>query len=494
MPELPEVETVRQTLLNQIKGETIKNIKVIYSKILENTSVDVFTRKLIGQKLQDILRYGKYLIFIFDSVSVISHLRMEGKFFIKNNNDLIELHEHIIFEFESTRQLRYHDTRKFGKMVLLETTDFSEIMKYPSLGKLGPEANTIIDAKYFYDKVSKLKTPIKTVLLDQTIISGIGNIYADEICYLSKLHPLTLACNLTIKDAENIVKNSKIVLDEAILCGGTTIRSYTSSLGVTGRFQQKLHVHSREAEECGECKTKIRKIFVGGRGTYYCSSCQENKNIKIIGLTGIIASGKSSVVDYLLKLGYDVIDTDVLSRTLTTDYSKTLDDIMNKLKTYNEDKVNSVYQNGKLNRGLFRKLLFEDETFKNDYQSIIHPLIKKGVLKGLKTIKDDIIKYNKKRVVFLDVPLLYEASFDELCDMAIIVNANIDVIYERLRIRNNFSDSEIESVLKNQLSFEEKTKRALYNLKNKGQLYDVIDNSYTIEELYKKIDEYLLKI
>ena len=494
MPELPEVETVRQTLLHQIKNEKIKDIKIIYRGILENTTESDFCTKLTNQSIKDILRYGKYLIFVFDNVSLVTHLRMEGKFFIKSSTDEIEKHEHVIFKFYSGKELRYHDTRKFGKMVLLDTTDFVEIMNYPALAKLGPEANVCSDVEYFYNKINKLKTPIKTVLLDQTILCGIGNIYADEICYLSKINPLTLACNLNVEDATNILKYANSVLKEAILCGGTTIRSYTSSLGVTGRFQQQLLVHSREGENCKTCNKTIKKIFVGGRGTYFCEDCQENKNITIVGLTGNIASGKSTVVEYLKKLNFEIIDTDVISRRLTKDKTSDLKKIMNQLKKFDSAKVEMIYQNECLDRNKFRMLLFEDETFKNNYHSIIHPIIKKEVLKGIKTSKNDIIKDNKKRILFLDVPLLYEASFDELCDNVLIINAEEEVIYQRIRKRNNLSDSDIAAILRNQLSFDEKIKRAKFNLDNINQAFDVIDNSTDLDSLYLKIDEYLHKL
>jgi dephospho-CoA kinase len=139
-------------------------------------------------------------------------------------------------------------------------------------------------------------------------------------------------------------------------------------------------------------------------------------------------------------------------------------------------------------------LLFEDETFKNNYQSIIHPIIKKEVLKGIKTSKNDIIKDNKKRILFLDVPLLYEASFDELCDNVLIINAEEEVIYQRIRKRNNLSDSDIAAILRNQLSFDEKIKRAKTNLDSINQSFYVIDNSTDLDSLYLKIDEYLHKL
>jgi hypothetical protein len=138
-------------------------------------------------------------------------------------------------------------------MKLVNTTNLKEILNEPELKKLGKEANDeSLDGEYLYQKINKLNIPIKTVLLNQEIICGLGNIYVDEVCFLSKLHPLQLASTLTINDCNNIVENSKKTLAYAIECGGTTIRSYTSSLGVTGRFQLNLHVHTKENEPCDQ--------------------------------------------------------------------------------------------------------------------------------------------------------------------------------------------------------------------------------------------------
>ena len=141
MPELPEVETVRGTLQGQIIGKKITNIEIYYDKILENTTIEKFKHSLIGQTFRKIDRYGKYLLFILDDYTIISHLRMEGKFFLKTLSDERIKHEHIIFTLDEEISFRYHDTRKFGKMALLKTTQKAQIMEYPALAKLGKEAN-----------------------------------------------------------------------------------------------------------------------------------------------------------------------------------------------------------------------------------------------------------------------------------------------------------------------------------------------------------------
>jgi formamidopyrimidine-DNA glycosylase len=274
MPELPEVETVRRTLNNLILGKTIESIDIHYSKIIKDVSVTEFRNRLVGQTLKDIDRYGKYLIFIFEDISLISHLRMEGKYSIKDKLDQLEKHEHIVFNFTDGSTLRYHDVRKFGTMDLRLLDQI--YTTYP-ISKLGYEPyDKLMTVKHLKEKLKNKHRAIKTCLLDQTVMTGLGNIYVDEVLFLSNLHPERIASTLNDNDYKNIIKNATSVLNKAIELGGTTIRSYTSSLGVTGRFQNELNVHMRKGEPCPLCSTIIEKKKVNGRGSYYCPKCQMN--------------------------------------------------------------------------------------------------------------------------------------------------------------------------------------------------------------------------
>lgn len=272
MPELPEVETVKETLKRIVLKRRINNVQINYSKIIEYPSSDEFKKQIIGETINDIKRRGKWLMFELDNYYLLSHLRMEGKYFIKEKKDEHSKHEHIIFSLDDGKELRYLDTRKFGKMHLIKK---DEIYTRKPLNELGKEPwDETLNVSYLKEKYVNKKLPIKTVILDQSIIVGIGNIYADEILFLSKINPLKKANELNTKDLENIIKFTKEVLDKAIKDGGTTIRSYESSEGVHGRFQENLLVHNRENEKCVNCKGAIIKIKVGGRGTYYCENCQ----------------------------------------------------------------------------------------------------------------------------------------------------------------------------------------------------------------------------
>ena len=273
MPEAPEVQTVLSTLERQIKNIKIINVEVRYPRLIENMDSAEFENKLANQSIQSFFRIGKYLGFVTEKYDWICHLRMEGKFYLLDENPS-DPHIHAVFTLEDGRYLCYHDTRKFGRMNLydrLEDKKSHDCFKHVGQDFLD------CDAEYVYEKMKRSQRPVKMGLLDQSIIAGIGNIYADEILYACRLHPETLCSHLSMEDCQNIVFHTKRILNGAIRFGGTTIRSYTSSLGVTGRFQLKLKVHRKEAEACPNCGKPIIRIKVGQRSTYLCPNCQIKK-------------------------------------------------------------------------------------------------------------------------------------------------------------------------------------------------------------------------
>ena len=272
MPELPEVETVRKALLLKLKNKKIKSIDILHNNVFENQDIEKIKKEISGQTINDILRRGKWLKFVLDDYYLLSHLRMEGKYLYRDLDSKVEKHQLVLFNINDEYSLRYKDTRKFGKMYLIKKDN---IDKSP-LSKLGLEPwDNNLNTDYLLSKYKNKSLPIKTVLLDQSIIVGIGNIYADEILFLSKLNPHIKAKDLKSKDCLNIIDNTKKVLDKAIKEGGTTIRSYTSEEGVTGLFQNSLNVHKKENEPCVICKTTIIREKIGGRSTYYCPKCQK---------------------------------------------------------------------------------------------------------------------------------------------------------------------------------------------------------------------------
>ena len=272
MPEIAEVETVRNTLKKRILNKPIKSVNVRYTKMIES-NLEEFKKVLVGRSFLDIKRRGKWLIFDLGDYYLLSHLRMEGKYFIKNHEEELNKHEHVIITFTDNTDLRYHDTRKFGRMNLIKKEELATAEEIAKQGLEPGDEN--LTAKYLINKFKKKRLPIKTVLLDQTIISGLGNIYANEVLFAAGIDPFKKACDVSLEEASRIVTESNRIIKEAIKMGGTTIKSYTSSLGVTGRFQQYLCVHKREGMPCLKCGTTILNMKVNGRSTYFCPKCQE---------------------------------------------------------------------------------------------------------------------------------------------------------------------------------------------------------------------------
>lgn len=271
MPELPEVETVKRTLDNIYTLKTISKVEVLYSKILANMNADEFSKVLENQQIMTMSRQGKYLILTLTKGHLIIHLRMEGKF--KFDLSLKDKHTHIIFYFKDQSVLLYHDVRKFGRMWYFD--EKINIKEVAPLNYLGLEPDEIKDPNYLLAKFAKIKKPIKTALLDQSIIAGLGNIYADEVCYDCYLNPLKKACDLSFTDCQNIINSASKILKQAIAYGGSTIRTFQSSHGVDGKFQLEIKVYGKENCPCSRCQTLIIKTFVNKRGTHYCPNCQK---------------------------------------------------------------------------------------------------------------------------------------------------------------------------------------------------------------------------
>jgi formamidopyrimidine-DNA glycosylase (fpg) len=269
MPELPEVETVRRTLMNFIIGKEIKEISVYYDKIIKGDT-EQFVKSLEGQTIQNIDRIGKYLIFILGKSAFISHLRMEGKYNLVDSSQPINKHEHAIFCFSDGTQLRYHDTRKFGRLELVNKETYGQDLP---LNKLGAEPWQA-DEQEIYAKIHKSSLAIKTLLLNQSIMTGIGNIYANEICFQMKMHPKTLGKDISKKRVKELIEVAKEILEKAIAEGGTSIHSFDAN-GITGLFQVQLQVHMQKT--CSVCNGEVTKEMVGGRGTYYCKECQKKR-------------------------------------------------------------------------------------------------------------------------------------------------------------------------------------------------------------------------
>ena len=273
MPEKPEVITVVNNLKKEIIGKKIVGCNIYWDNIIAYPTVNEFKKEIINEIIKNIETRGKFIVIELNKYSLLIHLRMEGKFFFRKKGDSINKHEHVELIFDDDISFRYHDVRKFGKMYLIKIED---TYKVKPLSELGLEYNdSNLNKKYLYEKIHLKKLPIKTVLLDQSIITGIGNIYDDEILFMSGINPNRSASSISEDECENIINNTRIVLEKAIKLGGTTIKSFTSSEGVHGLFQNELLVHGKSGKPCPKCGSIIEKTRIGGRGTSYCANCQK---------------------------------------------------------------------------------------------------------------------------------------------------------------------------------------------------------------------------
>ena len=272
MPEMPEVETVRRGLIENVQGRKITHVEIRYPNLITG-DVEQFIEFVTGSTIQGIGRRAKFLLIHLDNgYTIISHLRMEGKYRISADPSAIDKHSHAIFSLDNGQKLIYNDVRKFGRMQLWNTDDLAN---NKSIAKLGPEPLskefTFANLK---PRIVRHRKDIKTVLLDQTVMSGLGNIYVDEILWKVKIHPETPADHLSDLDIQNIIEASKTEMQNAIAAGGSTIRSYLDANGHKGNMQNSLKVYGKEKTPCPRCGTEIVKIKVGGRGTHFCPHCQ----------------------------------------------------------------------------------------------------------------------------------------------------------------------------------------------------------------------------
>ena len=269
MPEKPEVITVAKKLKNKLLDRKIKSVKVFYPTMIEYPTVEEFKKGVSGQEIHDITTRGKWIVLTLDESYLLFHLRMEGKYQICKKGDILSKHDHVIFVLDEGMELRYNDVRKFGRMKLVDHDDYKNQLP---LSKLGPEPFEI-DYLELYQKLKKKNKAIKTVLLDQSIMTGIGNIYANEICYQMHLNPYTKANVLSKKRVKELVDVACEILNKAILQGGTTIHSFSAN-GIDGLFQVQLKVHMQKHCPLGH---EIKKVMINERGTYYCPICQKAK-------------------------------------------------------------------------------------------------------------------------------------------------------------------------------------------------------------------------
>lgn len=273
MPELPEVETVKRTLSELIRGKQIERAEARLPRIIQYPDdLRRFEFLLAGQRIQKVARRGKFLLIHLDDYVLISHLRMEGRYGLFSDGEPEEKHTHVVFYFTDGTELRYKDVRQFGTMHLY---DKGSEWNRPPLNKLGLEPlddSFTLDA--FRKKLSGRKTMIKPLLLNQELVVGIGNIYADEALFRAGIHPQRLVGSLKPAEVKRLYVSIRDTLKEAVRAGGSSVKSYVNGQGEMGMFQHQLSVYGRTDQPCKTCGQPIHKMVVGGRGTHVCSFCQ----------------------------------------------------------------------------------------------------------------------------------------------------------------------------------------------------------------------------
>lgn len=276
MPELPEVETIKTALQQSITGKTISHVTVLWPKLVKQPDdVLAFRTRLAGQMIHAVFRRGKFLKLLLDDDVLVSHLRMEGRYVLCGETEPYDKHTHVMFAFTDGTELRYRDVRKFGTMHLFAK---GEEEKHLPLSQLGPEPlGQDFTQVYMAEAFAKTTRNIKTVLLDQTFVAGLGNIYVDESLFRAGIAASQLACRLGMAQIRSLRRMIQTVLEEAIGAGGSTVRTYRSGDGEMGRFQLSLYVYGREGEPCRVCGTPIKKEVVAGRGTHFCPVCQRGE-------------------------------------------------------------------------------------------------------------------------------------------------------------------------------------------------------------------------
>ena len=282
MPELPEVETIIRGISPFLKGETIKKIKLNRAD-LRWPFPENFAHRLQGAKVLNLKRRSKYiLIDLSTDETLLIHLGMSGKILVsgsKIGNFFYEPskstnHDHVIFWLNDGTIITYNDPRRFGAMDLTKTTDLNN---HKFLQKLGPEPlGNSFDSYYLKKKLSKKESPIKNVLLDQSVVAGLGNIYVCEALFMSGISPKKIACKISKNKCEELVQNIRTILISAIEAGGSSLKDFTDIQGNSGYFQFEFYVYGRENKYCKttNCDRKIKRISQSGRSSFYCPYCQ----------------------------------------------------------------------------------------------------------------------------------------------------------------------------------------------------------------------------
>lgn len=408
MPELPEVETIVRALNKSVKGRIFKDVIILHKNIVEGNEKS-FIDQIKNKQINEIKRRGKFIIFDLSGPNVLlAHLRMEGKFLPgKSLNEKSE-YARVVFLFKDGTILNFDDSRCFGFLAIRNKTNYNDVLPLSKVGVEAIDPNLNVD--HVYQLIHSSKRNIKETLLDQSIVSGLGNIYVDETLFKAKISPLSKANLLTKEEIKTILKYANEILQLAIKYHGTTVISFLWEKGHAGGYQKYLQAYGKKGDYCERCGTPLIKIKVGGRGTTYCYKCQKLKTNKyVLGITGPISSGKSTALQELKKMGYIAYSADEAVNNLYKEpyFKKELQ------KLFKKDSKDEI-----------RKIVTNDKKQLTKLNKLIHPIIKND-------IKNFIAKHDGK--LALEIPLLFQVKLDDLMDETLLIlsKQNLHLIQNR---------------------------------------------------------------
>ena len=463
MPELPEVETVKRVLSPIVKGRKIVKIDVLRATIVNNLA-ETFVPYFENETFLDISRIGKFLIFhLTNNKVLISHLRMEGKYIELLENEENTKYARVVFHLDNNHKLCYDDSRSFGRMIM---SDEQSYRNEKEIAKLGPEPFDVKNVDQIVSKVKKISLPIKTALLSQEIVTGLGNIYVDEVLFASKIHPLTPTKLITKKEWETIIKESQRILNEAIVAGGSTIKSYHPGKDIDGNFQTSLKAYGKNGQKCVVCHTNMRFIKVNGRGTTFCPQCQIKRGAPLkVALVGKIASGKSAVLETFKKAGYLCLSSDEIVHEL---YQRKdiQEKICKKFKIKPVDDFTSA----------LREHLKVKSKDLESLEKFIHPLVKKEI--------ESRFKKSNSKLLVCEVPLLFKAHMENMFDVIIGVDIKEAIQQERLQNRDKEKSAFLKRINDVNNYFDE----------HRSELDFIIDNNEDSSSLANKTNSIINEV
>jgi len=273
MPELPEVETIKRDLEDKVRGKRVKKVMIKNEKCVREPLPGEFIKRVEGRVFKEIQRRGKFLLIRLDSLdTLVIHLKLTGRLIYSKQGEMID-YARLMFIFDDRSQLVFADIRGFGSIWLIPDQEFHRI---PSLNNLGLEPlEDDFTMEKFGNILRKKRGKIKPLLMDQSLIAGIGNVYSQEALFLAGINPERSPSGLLDEEIRSLYNNLKQILQEAIRHRGSSVDTYVDLEGEKGSYEEHLNVYGRKGQSCPRCGATIKRINLAGRGTYFCPKCQK---------------------------------------------------------------------------------------------------------------------------------------------------------------------------------------------------------------------------